>query len=74
MAKAKEKHRAYGKQVQIRLIEVDMSQKELAKLVGVDPRRIADIIHGSRPLYELRGNINRPPRKLNSPSFRLIFS
>jgi plasmid maintenance system antidote protein VapI len=46
MEKAPIRNRAYGKEVQKRLIELDMNQKELALRVGIDPKRMSDIIRG----------------------------
>ena len=50
-------HRAYGEELQKRLVDVEMSRKELAERVGIDPRRISDIIKGIRPFYKIRDKI-----------------
>jgi plasmid maintenance system antidote protein VapI len=57
MATAKDKHRAYGIGIQKRLLDIDMSQKELAELVGIDPKRMSDLVRGSRALYQYRDRI-----------------
>lgn len=46
MEKARVRNRAYGKEIQRHLLEIEMSQRELAELVGIDPKRMSDIIRG----------------------------
>ena len=59
MATAKEKNRAYGISIKKRLLDIDMSQKELATLVGIDPKRMSDIVRGTRALHKYREKIER---------------
>ena len=54
MTTAKEKNRAYGIALKKRLIDVGMTQKELARRVGLDPKRMSDIARGERALHHHR--------------------
>lgn len=59
MDETKARNRAYGKMVKIKLVEIDMNQKELAERLGIDPKRMSDIIRGTRPLLKYRETINQ---------------
>ena len=48
----------YGKEIKRKLIEKDMSQKELATRVGIHPKRISDIIRGTFPGLKYREKIS----------------
>lgn|GEM_PF-629383 len=58
MTTTKQQDQAYGIMLQKRLIDMRMSQKDLAKKVGLDPKRISDIVRGTRALPKYRDKIN----------------
>lgn len=39
----------FGRQVKIRLLELDMDARDLAEAVGTSPVQISRILHGKRP-------------------------
>ncbi|MCL2704425.1 MAG: helix-turn-helix domain-containing protein [Defluviitaleaceae bacterium] len=55
---AKTRYSQYGKEIKRKLIEKDMSQKELAARVGIHPKRISDIIRGTFPGLKYREKIS----------------
>jgi len=54
----KTRYSQYGKEIKRKLIEKDMSQKELAAHVGIHPKRISDIIRGTFPGLKYRKKIS----------------
>ena len=50
-------HKDFGKSVGKRLIELEMSQKELANLIGVNPKYVSLIIKGNVPGLKHRNKI-----------------
>jgi len=57
MESARVRHRRYGKQIKMRLLEMDMTQKELAELIGLEQRRVSDILRGVFPGLKHRAKI-----------------
>ena len=49
----------YGKEVKCRLIELNMTQRELAEIVGTSKQYLGKILHGSRSGTKYVGEINR---------------
>lgn len=43
----------FGKAVKMRLIEMDMSVRDLAKQIGTSPVQISRMLHGEQPGYEI---------------------
>lgn len=50
---------SYGKEVKCRLIELNMTQQELAEMVGTSKQYLGKILHGSRSGTKYVGEINR---------------
>ncbi|MDE7063368.1 MAG: helix-turn-helix domain-containing protein [Lachnospiraceae bacterium] len=48
MAKTKRQITPFGKTIKLRLVELEMSQEELASMVGTTPQYINHIIYGER--------------------------
>lgn len=48
MAKTKRQITPFGKTIKLRLVELEMSQEELAAMVGTTPQYINHIIYGER--------------------------
>ncbi len=46
--KRKRKLTAFGKDVKMRLVELEMRQEELARIVGTSPQYINHIMYGER--------------------------
>ena len=49
----------YGKEVKCRLIELNMTQRELAEMVGTSKQYMGKILHGSRSGAKYVGEMNR---------------
>ena len=47
----------FGKTVRLKLVELEMTQTELANLTGIHPRYISIIINGKRPGLKHREKI-----------------
>lgn len=59
----------YGKKIKTRLIELEMTQKELAQIVGIDVTYISKIISGVKGGWKYRQRINEilwPAEELES--------
>ena len=59
----------YGKKIKTRLIELEMTQKELAQMVGIDVTYISKIIAGVKGGWKYRQRINEilwPAEELES--------
>jgi len=61
---ATQKRRAYGIALHKRMLDLNINQKELAELVGIDPKRISVIVRGTSALYDQREKIERMLEKL----------
>lgn len=48
----------YGVKIKKRLIEIDMSQKELAKRVGISSSNLNEILNGKRKGWKHRDKID----------------
>lgn len=49
----------YGKQVKIKLIELNMTQDELARQAGLNPMYLTDILYGGRAGLPAKDKINK---------------
>jgi len=59
MNNQKSRYSDYGKKIKRRLLEKEMSQKELADLLGIDHRRMSDIVRGVFAGLKYRDRINQ---------------
>lgn len=54
----------FGKLVKIKLLEMDMDARDLAKMIGTNPVQISRILHGKRPGH---GQVKQIARILDIP-------
>lgn len=59
-------HKDFGKSVAKRLIELEMTQKELASLVGISHRHVSLIVNGNSPGLKHRKKIRAVLKMLNT--------
>lgn len=52
-----EPYKQFGRIVKKRLIDLGMSQRELAKRVGVNENYLTDVLNGRKPGFKYRGAI-----------------
>lgn len=54
---SKRKLTPFGKQIKLRLVELEMKQEDLAKLVGTTPQYVSHIMYGERSGEKYREKI-----------------
>lgn len=62
----------YGSGIKIRLIELGMTQKELANIVGIDAKHLSKIVTGKKKGWKYRDKIDDVLKNTTSRRIKIV--